>query len=35
MASWFGSFAGGFSKGMVETITEKEREQAEIGRAHV
>ena len=30
MASWFGSFAGGFSKGMVETITEKEKEQAAI-----
>lgn len=35
MASWFGSFAGGFAKGMVETITEKEKEQAAMTAASV
>lgn len=28
MASWFGSFAGGFAKGMTEQITKKEEDQA-------
>ena len=35
MASWFGSFAGGFAKGMVETITEKEKEQAAMTAASI
>ena len=30
MASWFGSFAGGFAKGMSEQITKKEEDQAAL-----
>ena len=35
MASWFGSFAAGFSKGIVEQIAEKEKEQAAATAASV
>lgn len=30
MASWFGSFSGGFAKGMSEQITKKEEDQAAL-----
>lgn len=35
MASWFGSFAAGFSKGIVEQIAEKEKEQAAMTAASI
>lgn len=35
MASWFGSFAAGFSKGIVEQIAEKEKEQAAVTAASI
>lgn len=35
MASWFGSFAAGFSKGIVEQIAEKEKEQAAATAASI
>jgi len=35
MASWFGSFAAGFSKGIIEQIAEKEKEQAAATAASV
>lgn len=35
MASWFGSFAGGFAKGMVSQLEEKEKEQAAVTAASI
>jgi hypothetical protein len=35
MASWFGSFAGGFAKGLSEQITKKEEEQSIAAAASV
>ena len=35
MASWFGSFSAGFSKGIVEQIAEKEKEQAAMTAASI
>lgn len=35
MASWFGSFAGGFAKGLTEQITKKEEDQAAAAAASV
>lgn len=35
MASWFGSFAGGFAKGLSEQITKKEEDQAAVTAASV
>ena len=35
MASWFGSFAGGFAKGLSEQITKKEEDQAAAAAASV
>jgi hypothetical protein len=35
MASWFGSFAGGFAKGLSEQITKKEEEQAAATAASI
>lgn len=35
MASWFGSFAGGFAKGLSEQITKKEEDQAAATAASV
>jgi hypothetical protein len=35
MASWFGSFVGGFAKGLSQQITKKEEEQAAVTAASI